>query len=161
MHGLSSVSPFTRRLLLALLAGAVLAVVFWLLWPRLQPPEPARGSPTATVPVWSPSPVTHPTPPPHRLAGVAVGTRSSFAAFEGPDGRTALYQLGDEVPGLGTLTRIEERRAFVSTTSGEVEFRVRPAPTPTLDLRSPSPARVITVKNPSPLPARTAAGSPP
>ena len=119
---------------LLLLLGVLAILGGWWLsrQPRVTPPAAGTPSPAA-----SPSPTAVPsraavTPASaYRLAGVAVGDQGSFAVFEDPSGATALYNLGDDVPGLGKLTKVERRRAVITGPSGEIEFRVQPAPTPT------------------------------
>src|SRR6185369_6706029 len=80
--------------------------------------------------------------------GTALGLRGRYAVFEDPAGSTDMYRLGDEIPGLGTLARIGEVDAAVTTSAGEMRFQVRPAPTKVPE-NTPTARRVRT---PSPRP---------
>ncbi len=128
-------------LLLLLLLALLAALLLW--WRHAPAPRPAATtpSPTAAAPAPAVTPVAGtPTPPAFRLAGVAVGTGGSYAVLEDPNGVTALYRLGDEISGLGRLTRIKEQEALVETTSGPLVLRVRPASTPTPAITMPDVA---------------------
>ncbi len=153
--------------LLALLA-ALLVLAAWFLWPAASPPPAVIGAtrtPTPAPATPAPEAAAAPTHAAgaYRLAGVAAGNDFQVAVFESPDGQTEMYRVGDTIPGLGKLVRVEERRAVVTGEHGDVDFTIRPAPTPSPDLRSPTArsAATIALRSPSPAPARTAAGSSP
>lgn len=127
----------SQRLALALmllLLALMLASGYWL-WGRLQDLEPAHptvGVPTATATITAtPEPTVLKAPPGYRLAGVAVGEPESFAVVETPAGASALYRVGDDVPGLGRLLHIEAERVVVQSDRGEFELWLTPAPTAT------------------------------
>lgn len=153
--------PVTVAGLLALIAAAFAAG--WWLWPRPEPSRPigAPATPPArarATPPSPPPPTIQPTPG-HRLAGVALGERSEFAVFADPSGQTALYEIGDEIPDLGTLTEVSPGRAVVSGAHGTLEFRIQPASTPTPARITALPAE--TLPPPEPSPAHTARESRP
>jgi len=126
-------------LLLLFLAGFAGA---WL-WMRLHHIEAQRAAvPTPpTIPTARPSPTVpsaadaEPVAPPpegYRLAGVALGTPSSFAVVEDPLGKSGLYRVGDPIDGLGRLRTIEAHRVVVDGTDGAVELQLAAAPAPTV-----------------------------
>lgn len=133
------------RVIAAALALVVVIALAWLLFRREAPTAPAATplpseTPTATAAA-TPTIVAG-----YRLAGTALGLRGRYAVFEDPDGNTEMYKVGDEVPGLGTLARVGDIDAAVTTSAGEMRFQVRPAPTkvpentPTVRrVRTPSP----------------------
>jgi hypothetical protein len=120
---------------LAAVALAVVLVGLWLLFPG--PAEESSSRPTATpsptpTVATAASPAATPGPPAgYRLAGVAGGDERSFVAVELPDGSTELFRLGADVPGLGRLVRIEEKRATFEGADGAFSMQVGPKPTPT------------------------------
>lgn len=127
----------SQRLALALmllLLALMLASGYWL-WDRLQDLEPAHPTvavPTATATITATAaPTVLKAPPGYRLAGVAVGEPESFAVVEAPSGIHALYRVGEDVPGLGRLLRIEAERVVVQNDGGEFELWLAPAPTAT------------------------------
>jgi hypothetical protein len=124
-------------LLLLLLLAAVVALLLW--WRRTptEHHEPATPAPTAASPTEGMAAAASPTPPRFRLAGVAVGSSGSYAVLEDPHGVTALYRLGDEIIGLGRLSRIEEQEVVIDTESEPMVLRLRPAPTPTAWITTP------------------------
>ena len=153
---------------LALLLGA-LAITVLLLWWRVsnRMSSADRVGPATQTPTVTPTPTTpsrSPTPVLHRLAGVARG-RVEYAAVEGPDGTSQLYRLGDEVPGLGRLARVDRNSATINGPSGEIRLRVAPAPTasvtPTRRATWTAPAGPITPTPRSVQPAPTASVSSP
>jgi hypothetical protein len=157
-------TPRRATVLLAVLALGVL-LGWWVLANRPGPPtgsESAAGTPTSTpsctVPPYSPTPVLH------RLAGVAQG-KVEYAAVEGPDGISRLYRLGEEIPGLGRLVRIDGSSATIEGPAGQIHLSVAPAPTPSVTPTrrptSPPPASLITPPPRRPRPSRTASGSSP
>jgi hypothetical protein len=123
------------------LAGALMLLVlvlmlvsgYWL-WGRLQDlaPPPSRTLPTpmeTATPTVTPLATVVEAPPGYRLAGVAVGEPESFAVVEAPSGPHGLYRVGDDVPGLGRLLRIEAERIVVQSEAGQFELWLMPAPT--------------------------------
>ncbi len=142
-------SPLT--LVLAAL-GLLVAVGAWLLTREAAKTTPPPASPSPSgAPAQTPAPSV---PSGFRLAGTAVGAQGAYAVFEDPTGATNLYRPGDSVPGLGTLLRIEEKKVVVSVGNSEVEFRIRPAPSPSPTPQlTPSPALT-----PAPSPAAGTAG---
>ncbi|GIW41345.1 MAG: hypothetical protein KatS3mg076_1922 [Candidatus Binatia bacterium] len=147
------------RVVLFLLALAVLLLLFVRFgkerrreMPRPEPTPTARSTPT-------PGRVEPPTAGPEarrfRLAGVAVARSGGYAVVEDPRGRTVLYRVGEEVPGLGKLVRVEERRAFFRGPEGDLVMEIRPAPTPTAAPAGSPPK----LRTPSPSPAGTVPGS--
>jgi hypothetical protein len=148
------------RLAIALLV-MLAAVAAWWLWgptptPTAVPTPPLSPTTAAPEAVGTPTPLAAPAG--YRLAGVALGEPDSFAVVETPNGRTALYRIDAEVPGLGRLMRIEAERVVVRTATGEVELWLGPAATPT---RTRTP-RVRTTPTPGPRPTdRTVPGSGP
>lgn len=120
--------------------------------PEVSPTETATAAVTAGV---SPAPLQP--PPGFRLAGVAVGTLESFAVVEAPHGAHALYRVGNDVPGLGRIVRINAECVIVQGASGQFELWLAPASTPT----SPrtTPRRLVTTR-PSPRAATTTPGRP-
>jgi hypothetical protein len=136
------------RVLAALLARVAAALLVRTLWQRASEPERPAPTPAATPT----STATHSPPPTpaqgFRLAGTAAGLRGRYAVFEDPSGATEMYKVGDEIPGLGRLLRVGELDAAVTTSTGEVQYRVRPAPTK-LPESTPSAKRV---RKPAPTP---------
>ena len=155
----------SQRLALALMF-AVLAVVlvsgYWL-WGRLRDLEPATPlvpTPLQTVmPTVTPLPtvVVAKLPPGYRLAGVAVGEPESFAVVEAPSGSHGLYRLGEDVPGLGRVLRIEAEHIVVQTDAGQFDLWLTPAPTVTAGRVPPVTA---TLAHRTPV-APTSTGRPP
>lgn len=183
--GCCQVAPPTRR---ALDAGAALtydddvdrsqlaAVVLTLLvlsaiaW-RLHGPD-TETPPPAIVATSAPStprkgeiPPT-PTAPSvaHRLAGVALGN-VRYAVVEQPDGSTALYRAGDDVPGLGQIVEVTENSATFDGPDGRVRLSVKPPPSPTPAPVPPTEAAESKTApvafTGSPAPDRSATVSPP
>lgn len=148
-----------RRYIPALLALAVLAGVLLLLWQRqpavLETPPPA-GSPTAAHVAAAPGQVPAPTIASFRLAGVAAGGQTMYAAIEDPHGVSALYRLGDEVAGLGRVAEIAPQQVRIETAGGPLVMRLQPAPT-----KSPTVTRQprTTPVTPVPAAATSPAGS--
>ena len=127
--------------LMLLLLTLMLASGYWL-WGRLQDLQPASSAQptpaeTATQTV-TPEATVVKAPPGYRLAGVAVGEPESFAVVEASSGSSALYRVGDDVPGLGRLLRIEAERVLVQNENGQFELWLSPAPTATPG-HSPTP----------------------
>jgi hypothetical protein len=127
----------SQRLALAvmlLLLALIVASGYWL-WGRLQDLEPAHPTvavPAATATITAtPAPTVLKAPPGYRLAGVAVGEPESFAVVEAPSGIHALYRVGEDVPGLGRLQRIEAERVIIQNDGGEFELWLAPASTAT------------------------------
>jgi hypothetical protein len=152
--------PTVLLLLLALCVGGFL----W--WWSSAPPPAATGSASPTVPRTTPTAATPgpaPTPPPFRLAGVAVGTSGSYAVIEDPHGVTALYRVGDQISGLGRLAGIERQEVLIETESGPVALRLRPAPTHTPADATPTAAapEAEPASTPAPSPADNAPESSP
>lgn len=136
--------------MIARLLAAVLVVVAvllaWILWQRRAETQPRDPTPppaaTATVtPEAAPTPVEG-----YRLAGTAAGGRGRYAVFADPGGTTEMYRVGEEIPGLGALTRVGELEAEVATAGGgQRSFRVRPAPTRVPEnTPTPAPTRRVT-----------------
>lgn len=158
------------------IAGIVLTLLILaaLAW-RLHGPgdEPAqRAGMSATAPTATPRHSAPGTPTPttaavaQRLAGVAIGT-TRYAVVEQPDGSTALYRSGDEVPGLGKIVEISEGSATFEGADGRVSLRVKPPPTATFRPTQPpkkedeEDATAAPEPTGSPPPARSATVSPP
>jgi hypothetical protein len=140
-----------RAKVLAAVAGALAIVGLWRLFAgparETRVSRPATPSPTRQAAAASP-PATPGPAEGYRLAGVAGGEERSFVAVELPDGSTELFRLGDDVPGLGRLTRVEDKRATFEGTDGAFSMQVAAKPTPSEELRDrlPSPAETaITV----------------
>jgi hypothetical protein len=134
--------------LMLLLLALMLASGYWL-WGRLQDLEPAQPivSTPAEMATRTATPVATvvKAPPGYRLAGVAVGEPESFAVIETSSGNSALYRVGDEVPGLGRLLHIEAERVVVQNETGQFDLWLAPAPTATpgrspTQMSTPSPA---------------------
>lgn len=116
------------RVLAAALAVVAALALAWILLQRRNEAAPVVA-PTA-APASTSTATSAPTVAPgYRLAGTAMGLHGRYAVFEDPSGANEMYKIGDEVPGLGTLTRVGEVDASVTTSAGEVRFQVRPAPT--------------------------------
>ena len=109
------------------------------------------------MPTVTPLPTVARLPPGYRLAGVAVGEPESFAVVESPAGTHGLYRLGEEVPGLGRVLRIEPERIVVQNDAGQFELWLTPAPTMTAG-RVPTAAATMARRTPA-APAPT--GRPP
>lgn len=139
----------TARVLAAVMALVAAALLAWiLLHPATPPPANITATPAPTAAATA-TPAAAPTAVAgYRLAGTALGLRGRYAVFEAPDGTTEMYRAGDEVPGLGTLERIGDTDAIVRTSTGEMRFQVRPAPTKLAE-NTPTVRRA---KTPSPLP---------
>lgn len=119
----------------------------------------ASGPPAETA---APTATPRSSRPPvgHRLAGVALGS-VRYVVVEHPDGGTALYRLGERVPGLGRVVGVTENSATFEDETGRFELRITVAPSPTPLPPSPTQARATEAPlTPSP-PAGTATGSPP
>jgi len=112
----------------------MLVSAYWL-WGRLRDLEPATPfvpTPVETAtPTMTPIPTTLRAPPGYRLAGVAVGEPQSFAVVESSSGSSALYRVGENVPGLGRLLSIGADRVIVENEAGQFDLRLAPAPTAT------------------------------
>jgi hypothetical protein len=159
----------TPTLLLAALLTVMLASGYWM-WGRLRDLEPAPAfvpTPLATAVPTVPSLSTSARlPPGYRLAGVAVGEPESFAVVESPAGTHGLYRLGEEVPGLGRVRRIEPERIVVQSDAGQFELWLAPAPTVTAGrvaaVAATLPQRTPAAPEPtSPPPAQRGAGTTP
>jgi hypothetical protein len=141
--------------LMLLLLVLMLVSGYWL-WGRLQdlaPPPSSLPTPLETAtPTVTPLATVVKAPPGYRLAGVAVGEPESFAVVEAPSGAHALYRLGDDVPGLGRLLRIEAERIVVQSETGQFDLWLMPALTVTPG-RNPTPA--VTPSLPRPRASRT------
>ena len=122
-------------LMLLVLLALMLVSAYWL-WERVRDlaPPPAKTLPTpaetATRTVTPLATVVR-APPGYRLAGVAVGEPESFAVVEPPSGAHGLYRVGDDVPGLGRLLRIEAERVVVQGEGGQFDVWLMPASTVT------------------------------
>jgi hypothetical protein len=160
----------SRRLalgLMLLLLLLMLASAYWL-WGRLQdlapPPTVPTHTATATRTV-TPVPTAVNVPPGYRLAGVAVGEPESFAVVEASSGASALYRVGDDVPGLGRLMRIEAERVVVQNETGQFEMWLTPAatitPKPSVTAAATTPAvhRTPAAPTTGSLPAAPGAGT--
>jgi hypothetical protein len=152
-------------LLLAILVLAALAGR-WVLAKRAAPTDdrpPAAGA-TPTVTCSSTALRSSPTPILHRLAGVAQG-KVEYAAVEGPDGVSRLYRVGEDIPDLGRLVRVDAGSATVEGPAGQVRLRVAPAPTPSVTPSrrptSPPPLSLVTPTPRPPRSSRTVSGSSP
>ena len=136
------------RVTLAVVAVLILLTVSgWWLWRRLTatPLPSVAVAPTAS-PTASATAAPMQPPPGYRLAGVAVGEPDSFAVVESPNGASALYRTGAEVPGLGRLVRIEAERVVIQGAGGQFDLKLAPAATPTATaVRTPT-ARAATPK---------------
>jgi len=126
-------TPALRIILsiLATFATALVAVWIWSNAGRAPAPIANTATPTPVPQLATPTPTPPLAPPGYRLAGVAVGGATSYAAIEPPGGNTNLYRRNEEVPGLGRIVRIEGDRVIIRTASGDFEMWVAPAPTPT------------------------------
>jgi hypothetical protein len=155
---------------LALIA-ALVAVLLGARWARSvlfnagDRPTRVAPSPTAAGPTATPSP----SPPVilHRLAGTALG-HTRYAVVAQPDGSTALYRFGDEVPGLGRIVEVTENSATFDGSAGRVRMRITGPPSPTPAPPSPTdgvetatPSTPSTPAPPAPPAGRTATESPP
>lgn len=124
--------------------------------PTAPPSTPRKEGTTATS-----TPVTVA----QRLAGVALGN-TRYAVVEQPDGTTALYRAGDDVPGLGTIVDVTENSATFEGPDGRIRLNVKPPPSPTFAPPSPTPppeveqTRAATTRSPS-SPGRSEPESPP
>lgn len=148
----------------------LLAALAWRLHGPSDEPVQAPGVPTTAAPATArnsapgtPTPTTAAVA--QRLAGVALGT-TRYAVVEQPDGSTALYRSGDDVPGLGKIVDISEGSATFEGADGRVSLRVKPPPTPTFRPTQPPTADdedETDAPEPtgSPPPARNATVSPP
>ena len=157
------------RYLYPVIALFVVLLLAW--WIRERSPMARRQHASAaatatavgpTAPVTAAPPTPHP-PPGHRLAGLAVGA-VSFVAVEHPDGSTALYRVGDDVPGLGRVEAITEAGATFTGDNGTMTLQVTAPAPPTataIQLRTaptePPPGSTPT----RPSPGRTEPESPP
>lgn len=157
-----------QRLLLPALAILLLLLGWWL-HQRAQRIDRDRHTAT-TTPAPSPTPTTgafgQATASPsvhHRLAGIAVGD-VRFVVVEHPDGTSALYRLGNEVPGLGRVRDITEDGATFDTPSGPLLLHITAPPPATATPPAPSvtaSSRPATSPTRRPVRARTARESPP
>jgi len=140
----------TRTVASALFLVTLLVVSTWWVWRRVTAPPAPLATPTAVPATPTPTATPMQAPPGYRLAGTALGDTNAFAVIEGPTGRTALYRLDADIPGLGRLVRITADRAVLESTGGRFELRLAPASTPTAGAPS-SPATVpLTPKPPTP-----------
>lgn len=156
-------------------AGALMLLVlvlmlvsgYWL-WGRLRDlaPPPSRTPllPTeAATRTVTPLATVVAAPPGYRLAGVAVGEPDSFAVVEPPSGPHGLYRVGDDVPGLGRLLRVEAERIVVQGEGGQFDVWLMPASTVTPG-RTLSPATSASPPQQTPVPTtrlhRTAGRAP-
>jgi hypothetical protein len=140
----------TRILFTALFLAALLVVSTWWLWRRITAPlAPPLATPTAAPPAPTSTPTALQAPGGYRLAGTALGDAEAFAVIEGPTGRTGLYHLNADVPGLGRLVGITADRAVLETTEGRFELRLAPASTPAAGSRI-SPTSVPFTPKPPP-----------
>src|SRR5262245_40872175 len=109
----------------------LLAVLGWRLHRSDNTPAPEAKAPAAAAPTAprraAQSPLPTSTPVPQRLAGVALGS-VRYAVVEQPDGTTALYRAGDDVPGLGRIIDVTEDSATFAGPNGQVRLRVTAPP---------------------------------
>lgn len=120
----------TARVLAAVMALVAAALLAWILThPSSQTSAPPAAASSPTVAATATAAAAATVVPGYRLAGTALGLRGRYAVFEAPDGTTEMYRVGEEVPGLGTLQRVGDVDAVLLTSSGEMRFQVRPAPT--------------------------------
>ena len=147
-------TPALAPALMLVLLAVMLVSGYWL-WDRLRDLEPANPSvPTpleTAMPTVSPLPTVAKLPSGYRLAGVAVGQPKSFAVVESPSGTHDLYRLGEEVPGLGRVLRIETQRIVVQNDAGQFELWLTPAPTVTAG-RVPAVAATLAQRTPAAAP---------
>ena len=156
--------------LILLLLALTLTSAYWL-WGRLQdlaPAPPTVPAPTETARrTATPVPTTVKVPPGYRLAGVAVGEPESFAVVEASSGTSALYRVGEDVPGLGRLMRIEAERIVIQNEAGQFELWLTPAatatprPSSTAAGATPAASPSTTGRQPAALDAGTTPGSTP
>lgn len=134
----------TRRLAALIAAALALLLVAWVIRVRITTlravgPSPADIVTTRpTVPSASPSPSPSPPPVAQRLAGIVVGSRR-YAVVEQPDGTSELYQLGEQIPGLGRLVAVEPSVATFEGRDGLIRLVIAPAPTVAATATSPVP----------------------
>jgi len=143
----------------------VLIALSWTLSGSRKPTEPPIAGTVTPTPTATPKhPSGSPTPIRHRLAGVAGGN-VQYVVIEDPNGVSNLYQLGEEVSGLGSISRIEEDAATINGPSGSIRLRVLPASTATVTatVRSPqaTPTGPLTQSSLPRQPTRTASASSP
>lgn len=120
----------TARVLAAVMALVAAALLAWILThPSSETSAPPAAASSPTVAATATAAAAATVVPGYRLAGTALGLRGRYAVFEAPDGTTEMYRVGEEVPGLGTLQRVGDVDAVLLTSSGEMRFQVRPAPT--------------------------------
>ena len=128
-----------QRAGLPLLVLLVLGIAVWGLWAtRSQSPEspvPAPTSAAAPAAEATSASTTVEAPPGFRLAGLAVGDPTSFAAIELPAGSSHLYRVDSDVPGLGRVVAITNAGADIEGEHGTFTLKLRPAATPTPDRR--------------------------
>lgn len=125
-----------QRVAVPLLLAAAVVTGAWLLWSHGSAPPPPVVEPTAT-PSSSPTPTVavNEQTRAHRLAGTAVGDRTSWAAIERPDGSSRLYRTGEQVSELGEIVAIHADHIVVRGEGGEFRLNLKPAPTPTPERR--------------------------
>jgi hypothetical protein len=156
------------KVLRVLAVVAVLVIVFLgARWTRRvlfqERADAGRAASSSPAPVARATATPSPSPPPvlHRLAGVALGN-VRYVVVEHPDGGTALYRLGEEVPGLGRIVDVTENSATFEGDLGRIRLRVTVPPSPTAAPPSPTYAKPTEAPvTPSPPPGRTATESPP
>lgn len=136
--------------LAATLAALLFAVWLWRSGARSSAPPASTATPTSLPEPPTPTPTLPAAPPGYRLAGVAIGGATSYAAIEPPGGNTSLYRLNAEVPGLGRIVRIDGERVLVRTAGGDFEMWVAPAPTPTFSVTRRLTPRITPTRVPSP-----------
>lgn len=127
-----------QRTLLPLFLLLLLGLAVWGLWStRPQPDIEPRPEATPTVAAVEPTqaPRSAGPPPGYRLAGLAVGDPTSYAAIELPDGSSHLYRVDSDVPGLGRVTAINHAGAEIETENGTFTLQLQPAATATPDRR--------------------------
>ena len=121
-----------------LLLLVVLGVTAWWLWATRSQRVPQKIDPTPTTVADAPareSPAAAGPPPGFRLSGLAVGEPESFVAIELPDGKSQLYRVDSEVPGLGRIVEITESGAAIEGEEGRFTLQLKPAATATPDRR--------------------------
>lgn len=121
-----------RTWLFVLATGLIAILGAWGLRARIQaerrtapatPAKRAEEAPQIRLPTATPTTAGR-----HRLAGVVTGLRT-FVVVESPDGSTALYHRGENVPGLGRVDAVEPNSATFVGPDGAVRLRVAGLPT--------------------------------
>jgi hypothetical protein len=123
--------------MIPLLLVIVLGVAVWWLWTMRPQPVSQAMAPTPTAvskAAGKDTPIAGP-PPGFRLSGLAVGEPESFVAIELPDGKSQLYRLDGDVPGLGRIVEITESGAVIEGENGRFTLQLKPAATVTPDRR--------------------------